>query len=141
MISAEDIMSEHVAVIREDMTIKQFAHLMLRDRVSGFPVVSKGSDTIVGIITLTDLFKIINQAAGDHSVDEFYKKLPLIKDMKVSEVMSRRVVSIKPETKFPEIIQLLLDDVIHTFPVLADDGKILGIVSRHDILNAAFEFE
>ena len=56
-------------------------------------------------------------------------------------MMSRRVVSIKPETKFPEIIQLLLDDNIHTFPVLADDGKIIGIVSRHDILNAAFAFE
>ena len=141
MISAEDIMSEHVVSIHEDMTLKQVAHLMLRDGVSGFPVVHGDSDTVVGIITLTDLFKIINQAAGDHSVAEFYKKLPLFKDMKVSEVMSRRVVSIKPETKFPEIIQLLLDDNIHTFPVLADDGKIIGIVSRHDILNAAFAFE
>lgn len=141
MISADDIMSEHVVVIHEDMTIKQVAHLMLRDGVSGFPVVCKDSDTIVGIITLTDLFRIINQAAVDHNVEEFYKKLPLFKDMKVSEMMSRRVVSIKPETKLPEIIQLLLDDNIHTFPVLADDGKILGIVSKHDILNAVFAFE
>lgn len=141
MICADDIMSEHVVVIHGDMLVKQVAHLMLRDRVSGFPVVDKETNTLIGIITFTDLFKMINRAAEDYGVEEFYKKLPSFKELKVSDVMSKQLVAINPQTKFPEIIQLLLDKHIHTFPVLGDDGKIVGIVSRHDILNAAFSFE
>ena len=136
MIVARDIMSEHVIVIYKDMLISQVAHLMLRDRVSAFPVIDKKIG-VTGIITMTDLFRIIHQASGERKQKEFYKKISYFKELTVGDVMSQNLVTIKPKTTLSEIIHLLVIKGIHTFPVI-EDGKLVGIVSRHDILNALF---
>ena len=139
MIRAKDIMSENVIVIRPDLIVRQVAHLMMRDRVSGFPVVAQEGQ-VVGIITMTDLFAMINRTAIGNHVDQFYKKLPLFKTLTVAEVMSQKVITIDPETPLPEIIRILVDQNVHTFPVV-ESQKIIGIVSRHDILNAIFTYD
>ncbi|HOY08876.1 MAG TPA: CBS domain-containing protein, partial [Candidatus Omnitrophota bacterium] len=62
MILAKDIMSEDIEVIYEDMLVREVAHLMMRDRVSGFPVVDRsGTAGMVGIITMTDLFSVLGK--------------------------------------------------------------------------------
>ena len=139
MIRAGDIMSENVIVIRPDMPIRQVAHLMLRDRVHGFPVVREG-EGISGIITLTDLLRMVHQTTREHRLEEFYKKLPELKELAVADVMSRDVVVVSPQTTLPEMLQTLFDKDVCTFPVL-EAGKLVGIVSRHDIMNALFSFD
>ena len=135
LIKAKDIMSEYVVVIRENMKINEVAHLMLRDRVSGFPVVD-ATKKVVGIITLTDLFKMIDEAdhAGHKELD---KQIDKFKSLPVSEVMSRGVISISPSASLEEIISLYVRKRVHTFPVM-EDNKLVGIIGRHDILNATF---
>lgn len=137
MILARDIMSEEVITIHEDMLISQVAHLMLRDRVSAFPVV-RGKSELIGIITLTDLFSMIDVAVQKHNRD-FKEYLATFKNVRVAEVMSHELVTIAPETTLPQIIRLLIEKNMHTFPVIGEGG-IVGIVSRHDILNAAFGY-
>lgn len=135
MIQAQEIMSEEVVTIHEETSLSQAAHLMLRDRVSAFPVV-RGPQELVGIITMTDLFKIIDVTVHQHGRD-IRNHLAMFKNIQVAEIMSREIQTISPETTLAEIIRLLIDKNMHTFPVL-DQGKIVGIVSRHDILNAVF---
>jgi CBS domain-containing protein len=137
VITAQDIMSEHVVTIHEEMLMSQAAHLMLRDRVSAFPVV-RGENELVGIITMTDLFTVIDLAVSQHGHD-LKEYLANFKNVRVAEVMSKEIFSIAPETKLTHIIRLLRERHIHTFPVMAN-GKVIGIVSRHDILNAVFSF-
>lgn len=137
--TANDIMSDHVVVIYEDMLIRQVAHLMLRDRVSTFPVVSEKVG-IVGIITMTDLFVIIDQTFRDCSAEDFEDKIGEFKGHKIGDIMSRHVVTIRPETTIDEIVRLMVTQGIHAFPVLEDE-RIVGIVSRHDILNAIFAYD
>ncbi len=137
MILARDIMSEEVVTIHEDVFLSQVAHLMLRDRVSAFPVV-RGEQELVGIITMTDLFKIIDITAQQHGRD-FKNHLSVFKNIRVAEVMSRETVTINADTTLIQIIRLLIEKKMHSFPVL-EQGKIIGIVSRHDILNAVFSY-
>ena len=136
MIVADDIMSDHVVVIYDDMLISQVAHLMLRDRVSGFPVVSKEIG-LCGIITMTDLFVLLNDAGPAREAEEFHTEIARIKNLKVKDVMSGNIVSITPQTTLDEITRLIVEKGKHTFPVM-DNGKLVGIVSRHDILNAIY---
>lgn len=138
-IKANDIMSDHVVVIYEDMLVRQVAHLMLRDRVSTFPVVNKDIG-LTGIITMTDLFLIINKAAEQQDKSDLFAVISEFKNMQVGDVMSRNVVSITHDTSLAEIIQLMLQKQMHSFPVM-EDGKIIGIVSRHDILNAIYAYD
>ncbi len=139
MIVAGDIMSEEVFSVQEDMLIRQAAHMMLRKRVSAFPVVSKKAG-LVGIITITDLFMMINKAFIKKTDEEFDKRLAMFREMTVGQVMTPKVITIKPSTTLEEIINLVVRKKIHVFPVMRKN-KIVGIVSRHDILNAVFSYD
>ena len=138
MITARDIMSDEVIVIYDDMLVSQVAHLMLRNRVSSFPVVSK-TIGIVGIVTMTDFFRMINSASHSRKKDSFERRIARFKKLKVATVMTKKVVSITPQTTLTEIVHLLVEKSIHAFPVL-ENGKLVGIVGRHDILNAIFSY-
>jgi len=139
MIRANDIMSESVIVVRPDMLVHQVVHLMLRDRVSGFPVVQEGRG-LVGVIAMKDFFKIIHSYSQSHKIEDFYRTLPQIQQKPVADFMSTDFMPIKPETNLHEILQLLIDHDVGTFPVVEND-RLIGIVSGHDILNAVFAFD
>ncbi len=139
MIRARDIMSEDVIVVHPDMLVRQVAHLMLRDRVSGFPVVEEGRG-IVGIISMKNFFRVIHSFAPAHQIDAFYQSLPRIQEKPVLEFMTTKVITLDPDTHLPKILRLSIEHDTGTFPVM-EKGKMVGIVSLHDILNAVFAFD
>jgi CBS-domain-containing membrane protein len=55
----------------------------------------------------------------------------------VGDVMTRRVVTARPETSFKEAVQLLEDNRISGLPVVDDTGRVVGIVTETDLLNKA----
>ena len=136
-ISAKDIMSEVVVTIKEDTLVKQAAHLMLRDRINGVPVLDANAQ-VTGVLTLSDLFKIVNRAALDQQHD-FFEELFHGREFKAADIMTRDVFLITPDTTLDEIVHVILEKNIHTFPVM-HDGKLAGIIGKHDVLNAVFCF-
>ncbi|MBF0385726.1 MAG: CBS domain-containing protein [Candidatus Omnitrophica bacterium] len=144
-IKAKDIMTEHVEVIKEDTSIQQLAHLMLRARVGGYPIVDKDGK-LVGIVTLSDLFilidKMVKQQTSDYisgKEETLHEKIKRLKDKPVKDIMSKNVIAITPETTMAEIVEAVVKWNIHTFPVM-DKGKLVGIIGRHDVLNATFVY-
>ncbi|NVM56600.1 MAG: CBS domain-containing protein, partial [Desulfobacterales bacterium] len=59
----KDIMSENVVFLRPDETVEFAAILMLENKISSLPVVNE-KDALVGIITQTDIFKVLINIAG-----------------------------------------------------------------------------
>lgn len=139
MVQAADIMSEDIIVIYDDMLVRQVAHLMLRQRVSGFPVLNRQKE-IVGIVTITDFFRMVHESSGVSANGKPKAKITELKEMPVGLIMSRNIVVISPETSLPEIVRLVVEKGVHSFPVMADK-QMVGIVSRHDILNAIFSYD
>jgi CBS domain-containing protein len=142
---ADDIMTANVVVVKKSMTIGQVAHLMLRERVSGYPVVDEKGG-VVGVITITDFFNVI-----DHMIKQsktyldgyegqaLEKAIDQVKNQPIEEIMSKHVIHILPETSLLEIIEKVAQFKVHTFPVMKNN-KLVGIVGRHDVLNAAFVY-
>jgi CBS domain-containing protein len=54
--------------------------------------------------------------------------------MKVSDIMTRKVVSVSPEASIVDAIQLMLKKHISGLPVIDQDGRLVGIVSEGDFL-------
>jgi CBS domain-containing protein len=54
---------------------------------------------------------------------------------KVSTVMTTDVASVRPDTSFYEVTQLLAERKVSAVPVVDDDGRVLGIVSEADLLH------
>jgi CBS domain-containing protein len=146
-ITASDIMTEHVIVINKEMPLDQAAHLMLRDRISGYPIADENME-IIGVVTLTDLFVLIDKMAKEAGFGIDTKKdkkklleenIALVKDMPIKEIMTKNVISVPPDMPVLDIIEAVVKWNIHFFPVM-ERKKLVGIVSRHDILNATFSF-
>ena len=138
-----DIMTENVEVVNKNMLVSQVAHLMLRERVSGYPVVND-DESIAGIVTLTDLFIFLDKITAEMEFDNkegrqvsFHNKIVQYKEMPVYKIMSENMISIPSSMSLSELINIVIEKKIHSFPVV-EDGKLVGIVGRHDILNAAF---
>jgi CBS-domain-containing membrane protein len=139
MIQAKDIMSEDLVVVYDDMRVSQVAHLLLRQRVSGFPVLSR-EKKILGIVTMTDLFRVIHETSVDSTDHAPKAKIAELKEIPVSLIMSRNIVTITPQTTLAEIVRFVAERGMHSFPVM-ENGQMVGIVGRHDILNAVFAYD
>jgi acetoin utilization protein AcuB len=57
--------------------------------------------------------------------------------MLVGKHMSTPVITIHPDTTLPEALNLMQKEKVRRFPVVDDDGKLVGIVSENDLLHAA----
>ena len=114
---ASDIMTRKVATIRPEASAQEAAQLLDEKRISGAPVVDAESK-IIGIITEADIISKVNRDG-----------------LCVADIMSHNVIAIGEETPVSEIAALLTERKIKRVPVVCD-GKLVGIVSRADIVHA-----
>jgi len=114
---ARDIMTRKVYTIRSDASAQEAAQLLDQHRISGLPVVDESND-IIGIVTEADIISKVDKEG-----------------LRVSDIMSTEVTSVNEETPVSEIALLLTERKIKRVPVV-QDGKLVGIVSRADIVHA-----
>lgn len=114
---ARDIMTSKVCTIRPEASAKEIAQLLYRERISGAPVVD-ADGKIIGIITEADIISKVDREG-----------------LSVGDIMSHEVIAVEEETPVNEIAALLTERKIKRVPVVSD-GKLVGIVSRADIVHA-----
>jgi CBS domain-containing protein len=140
---AADVMVSSVISVRSDATVQEVADVLLKNRISGVPVI--GADgALVGIVSEGDLMR--RPEAGTLRRPSWWLTLlgsreeqafDYIKShsRKVTDVMSRKVVTASPDTPVADIATLLETHGIKRVPIVRD-GKIVGIVSRANLLQA-----
>lgn len=151
-------MTTDVKTVSPDDDVADVLGRLAKAGFNGFPVVDDDG-VVVGIVTQTDLVELFETKdrtlwipvgfppfvdtltyAVDVSWDEIDVGIDFLRnaDKPVSEVMTREVVTVRPETELTEIVDLLADDTrdINRLPVVDDDGRLAGIVARQDVLRA-----
>lgn len=139
-------MARPVVSVTPETPVADAARLMLSHRVSGLPVLDR-SGGLVGIISEGDLLHRAETGTERHRprwLEFFSGSGRLARDYaeaharKVAEVMSETVVTIGPETPLDEIVRLMERRRVKRLPVI-EDGRIVGIVSRSDLVRAFLE--
>lgn len=120
-ITARDMMTSPVKTISPNTSIEESGHLMYRYGHSGFPVVE--DDKLLGIITRRDLEKANHHGLGHAPVKAY---------------MSTNIISIPPEMTEEEIQKMIIERDIGRLPVV-EDGKLIGIVSRTNVIQVLHE--
>ena len=115
-LSARDIMTASVVTVAPDTSLDELTELLAQSTFSGVPVVDY-LGRVVGIVTEADL---LMSRPGQHSVES---------------VMTRDVVAVSVDESLQEIAFLLSIRRINRVPVL-EDGKLVGIISRADVVKA-----
>lgn len=137
------IMSSPVIGIPPTASIAEAIKLMLSKRISGLPVVT-ADGMLVGMLSEGDLMRRrelgtlkhrarwIEFLVGDTKLADEYIQTH---GRQVSEVMTSEVISASVTTRLEECVNLMLGHDIKRLPIL-EDGKLVGIVSRADVLHA-----
>lgn len=113
---ARDIMSTPVKTIAQYRTMEEAGRIMLRYGHTGMPVVD--GEQVVGMISRRDADKAIVHELGHAPVKGF---------------MTTEVITISPDTPLNEVQKMVVEYDIGRLPVV-DQGRLVGIVSRTDIL-------
>ena len=122
--SVTSIMTTNVISVMPDTPIYEALDLLAKHRISGLPVVD-ADENVVGILTEKDVLRIL--------ID---RKLGLLST--VEDYMSRNVISFSEEDSAIEICKFFIRSNIRRVPIVRD-GRLVGIVSRADIITLILE--
>jgi Zn-dependent protease len=115
-VTVGSMMSSPVTTVPPTLPLSQVISMMYTSKHLGFPVIDR--DTLVGMVTLAD----VNRTS---SIDR--------EAMQVRDIMTRDLITLPPEAPVIDALKIMSAHNIGRIPVVAD-GKILGIVTRTDIL-------
>jgi CBS domain-containing protein len=111
-----EIMASEVETVAAEATIEGAAQIMAELDVVALPVVDQ--DVLVGILTERDItIRVV--ASG---------KVPA--ETSVAEVMSSDVFTCRPDDEAEAILKQMRERKVQQVPVLDDDGKLVGLVTR-----------
>jgi len=115
---AADIMTTNVITAKTNMVLTDIIALLLRWHISALPIVDD-EDIIVGIVSEIDLVNLTFDGNAADTIAE--------------EVMVTDIVSFSPNTELADLVQSFSKRHLRRVPII-DKGKVVGIVSRRDIL-------
>lgn len=139
----KDIMSETVKTATPDTLIRDVAMIMCFSKISGLPVVDAAGH-IVGIISEKDIlwgmFPSLHDSIRVPAVPDFEALERDYKDIvnqRVAELMTTKVFTVSPDMPVLRAASIMFRNRIRRIPV-ADNGKLVGIVSVGDVHKAIF---
>jgi CBS domain-containing protein len=124
MITAKQLMNTSVITIGKDEDVCEAMRMMALNNITGLPVVD-GEGTLVGIVTEKDILVLLCNCLEDTGMDRAIGR--------VGEFMTRRVVCFHPEDSLSDIAECLSTNNFRRVPIL-DNGKLVGIISRRDVI-------
>ncbi|NQV07484.1 CBS domain-containing protein [bacterium] len=135
-----DMMTTDPIAITAGTLLKEAARIMVRSQVSGLPVVND-TGHLVGIVTEGDFLRqeanrdrpyrlsLLDALFGDGEPEG-----PTAET--VGEVMTVEVVTIAPESTLGEAARVMARRSVKRLPVVDDEGELIGVISRADVVNA-----
>jgi CBS domain-containing protein len=139
IVKVQDAMTLSVVTLRPSDTVHEAAGLLADAGVSGAPVVEGG--TVVGMLSETDILRVVAPLSVDRPRSLFELLMsrgnvmvhggsgPVVRD-----VMTRAVRSIRPGASLWEAADQMQRAEVNRLPVVDEDGALVGIVSRADIV-------
>jgi predicted transcriptional regulator len=122
--TAADIMDRSELVLKPEIDIGTAMREMLRARLTGAPVVDSDG-RLCGMLTEKDCLTALVRQAVDGAPSA-----------SVRDYMTTSIDSVTPTTQLLDITRLFLSRPFRKLPVVDSDGRVLGQVSRRDILRA-----
>jgi len=139
-----DIMTTPAITVHQDMTVQELVALFRENRIGGVPVVDDDG-MLVGIVTEGDLMALDADVQMPHyfelfdsiiylgSQKKFKEQLQKAAAATVSDLMTPAPHTVRPDDPARAAATLMSRHGFDRVPV-EEDGKVVGIVSRHDII-------
>ncbi len=123
-----DWMTPNPITISPRTTLPEAHQIMKEKRIRRLPVVDENGQ-LVGIVTLGDVREASPSDATSLSIFELNY---LLARLTVDKIMTRKVITVTPDTPIYEAARLMLEHKIGGLPVV-EDGRVVGIITESDI--------
>ncbi len=114
----KDVMNRNVIVAKPDVTVREASKVMAKFHIGSLIIQSAGK--IIGIMTERDVLQAV--ATGKDPETTL-----------VEEIMSKNVITIEPDKKIEDAVELMIEHKIKKLPVVSE-GKLVGIITASDII-------
>jgi CBS domain-containing protein len=138
LLSVKDAMTKDVFSIGKYDDISKVVGILAERNISGLPVVDR-ENHVVGIISEADVISMVGEAR-DHTFKDLVMRalghhLPERKQgHMVGDIMNSPAITISPDIEISEAVRLMDERRIRRLPVVDKDKRLIGILSRADIL-------
>lgn len=154
MTKIKDVMTKDVTTFSPDASVYDCAKILRENRISGAPVVDDDGG-VVGILSETDIIKIIESKDININLilpspldvlelpvrmklglDDVIKSAKKAASSRAEDVMTKKVMTILPEEDISGATKIMAERNINRLPVIDEKGKLVGIVTRGDVIGA-----
>lgn len=144
---AKDIMTKEVVTISEENTVEEVMKIILENKISGVPVVNEQNE-VVGVVSESDLIyrdkeistpvfvPVLEGYVFLESIKKYQEKLKKKAALRVKDIMTTPVIKVDENEDVHNIANIMLDKKVNRVPVVNSENKLVGIVSRSDILKS-----
>jgi CBS domain-containing protein len=148
MKKAKEIMTKPALGVHSSDTVKSVLELLAEKRISGVPVVDE-NNKIIGIISDTDILRYAHQIsvvplsnlsgwispyADISDLASVRKGFELLHRTTVEQIMTKKVYSADQDAPANKVAELMNRRKINRVPVVDADGKLVGIITRSDMV-------
>ncbi len=142
---AKTIMNKDVITVMPQDTVTNLVKLLLDNRISGVPVIDEDKK-VVGIVSETDLIypekslhmpafiPILDSIVFLEGFKEMEKEIKKMAAYRVEDIMVKDVITVNEDSEIQEIVNIMINRRINRIPVVNDEGKLVGIITRSNIL-------
>ena len=125
----KDVMTQLVLTVSRQLSLRELEHLFETHDFNGFPVVE--DHHLIGIVTKFDFLKnfVFTPSTVFPHYDDLMKRT-------VEEIMIKKVCSVHSTTPLTRVLQLMVETRDKSVPVTDEKNRLVGIVSRGDIVRA-----
>jgi CBS domain-containing protein len=150
----QDAMEKEIIKFKVDDQIIDVAGSLRENKISGAPVVDK-EDKLVGIISEGDIMRLIEVHSPHinlilpapldlielpvrmkYEMDEITEDMNKAASLLIGEIMTKKVVTVDSDSDISDAAQLMDTHDIKRLPVVDSAGKMVGIITRGDIIGA-----
>ena len=154
MVKVKDAMEKYVIKFHTDDKITDIAQILRENKISGAPIVDK-DNKVIGIVSEGDIMRLLEVHSPrinlilpspldwielpirmKYEFDEIAEDMNKAASVHISEIMTKKVITIKEDDDISDAAQLMDTHSVNRLPVVDDEGKILGIVTRGDLISA-----
>lgn len=128
----QDVMTPDPVTVRTDSSVKEALTLLARYDVTSLPVVD-ADGKIRGVVSEADLIR--ESVARDTRTHEIIHQEPeVIRPATVEEVFTPHAVTVGTRDDLAEAVDVMTSTMVKSLPVVDNDDRVVGIVSRSDVV-------
>jgi CBS domain-containing protein len=124
-----DSMTRDVTVVSRGVTVRELGDRIEKDDFNAYPVVENAR--VVGLVSKFDFLACFVFTPA-HMIPRYEDLM----QRTVADIMTPDFIYVRGETKLTRVLQLMVDHRIRSMPVIEDDQRLAGMISREDVMTA-----